>query len=128
MAHGETSTAVSQAPPLAMGLRLNLSLMMFLQFAVWGAWSVVFFPYLERLGFSKEQAGFLVGNMALGAIFASFFAGYIADRFFASERMMAVLHLVGAGLLFWISQIQNPEYYWLLFASRLLMPCSTIQR
>ncbi len=116
MAHGETSTGTSQAPPLAMGLRINLSFMMFLQFAVWGAWFVVFVPYLERKGFSKEETGALFGNFALGAIFSSLFAGYIADRFFASERMMAVLHLAGAGLLYWMAQIQNPNEYWLLFA------------
>jgi nucleoside transporter len=116
MAHGETSTAVSQTPPLAMGLRLNLSLMMFLEFAVWGSWYVVFVPYLVKLGFSKAQAGALIGNFALGATFSTLFAGYIADRFFASERMMAVLHLAGAGLLYWMAQIQNPDDYWLLFA------------
>jgi nucleoside transporter len=104
------------APPLALGLRLNLSLMMFLEFAVWGSWFVVFYPYLKGKGFSDEQAGALVGNLALGAIFSSLFAGYIADRFFASERMMAVLHLLGAGLLYWMAQIQDASQYWLLFS------------
>jgi nucleoside transporter len=120
MAHGETSTAVSQTPPLAMGLRLNLSLMMFLEFAVWGSWYVNFYPYLKGKGFADEQAGALMGNFALGAIFSSLFAGYIADRFFASERMMAVLHLVGAGLLYWMAQIQNADDYWLLFVVSLM--------
>lgn len=116
MAYGDTSTPQLQTPPLEMGLRLNLSLMMFLEFAVWGSWYVVFFPYLKGKGFTDEQAGALMGNFALGAIFSSLFAGYIADRFFASERMMAVLHLVGAGLLYWMAQIQDPSEYWLLFA------------
>lgn len=116
MAHEGTSITLSQSPPLAMKLRVNLSLMMFLEFAVWGSWYVVFYPYLKGKGFSDEQAGALMGNFALGAIFSSLFAGYIADRFFSSERMMAVLHLVGAGLLYWMAQIQNPSDYWLLFA------------
>lgn len=116
MAYEETSTPQLKTPPLAMGLRLNLSLMMFLEFAVWGSWYVVFYPYLKGKGFTDEQAGALMGNFALGAIFSSLFAGYIADRFFASERMMAVLHLVGAGLLYWMAQIQSPSDYWLLFA------------
>jgi nucleoside transporter len=116
MAYEDTSASGSQTPPLAMGVRLNLSLMMFLEFAVWGSWYVVFYPYLKGKGFSDEQAGALIGNFALGAIFSSLFAGYIADRFFASERMMAVLHLIGAGLLYWMAQIQNPDDYWLLFA------------
>jgi len=122
MANGETVASETPvpsgtaAPPLAPGLRLNLSLMMFLEFAVWGSWFVVFYPYLKGKGFSDEQAGALVGNLALGAIFSSLFAGYIADRFFASEYMMAVLHLLGAGLLYWMAQIQDPSEYWLLFS------------
>jgi nucleoside transporter len=106
----------SAAPPLDMGLRIRLSIMMFLQFAIWGAWFVVFYPYLTGKGFTDAQAGYLIGNMALGAIISTMFAGHIADRFFASERMMAVLHLVGAGLLYWMAQIQSPDEYWLLFA------------
>lgn len=116
MANGGTSTGALQTPPLPLAVRVNLSLMMFLEFAVWGAWFVVFYPYLKGKGFSDEQAGALIGNLALGAIFSSLFAGYIADRFFASERMMAVLHLAGAGLLYWMAQIQSPRQYWLLFA------------
>ncbi|HEY1378508.1 MAG TPA: MFS transporter [Gemmataceae bacterium] len=109
----ETATA---APPLDMELRIRLSIMMFLQFAIWGAWFVVFFPYLTGKGFTPAQAGALIGNMALGAIISTMFAGYIADRFFASERMMAVLHLGGAGLLYWMAQIQDPNQFWDLFA------------
>jgi nucleoside transporter len=99
-----------------MGLRIRLSIMMFLQFAIWGAWFVVFYPYLTGKGFSDTQAGSLIGTMALGAIISTMFAGHIADRFFSSERMMAVLHLAGAGLLYWMSQIQSPDQYGLLFA------------
>jgi nucleoside transporter len=115
MASAEESAGRTSAPPLGMGVRLNLSVMMFLQFAIWGAWFVVFYPYLKGKGFSDEQASQLIGNMALGAIFSTIFAGYIADRFFANERMMAVLHLVGAALLYWMAQIEGPEQYWMLF-------------
>jgi nucleoside transporter len=99
-----------------MGTRINLSIMMFLQFAVWGAWFVVFYPYLKGKGFSDDQAGALIGNMALGAIFSTMFAGYIADRFFSSEKLMAICHLAGAGLLYWMAQIDSPRQYWVLFA------------
>jgi nucleoside transporter len=103
-------------PPLDMGLRFRLSVMMFLQFAVWGAWFVVYYPFLTGRGFTDAQAGSIFGNMALGAILSTLFAGYLADRVFASERMMAVLHLAGAGLLYWMAQIQTPDQYGLLFA------------
>ena len=75
-------SAVSSAakPPLSLPLRLNLSVMMFLQFGIWGAWFVVFFPYLRGLNFTGEQAGALMGNMALGAIFSTIFAGYVATK------------------------------------------------
>jgi nucleoside transporter len=112
----ESTTAPTAIPPMPMGLRVNLSILMFLQFAVWGAWFVVFYPYLTGKGFSDVQAGSLIGNMALGAIISTMFAGYLADRFFTSERMMAVLHLAGAGLLYWMAQIQDPSQYGLLFA------------
>jgi nucleoside transporter len=109
-------TARSPDAPLSLPLRLNLSIMMFLQFAIWGSWFVVFFPYLRGLNFSGAQAGALFGNMALGAILSNLFAGYIADRLLASEKLMAICHLVGALLLYAIAQIQNPQEYWTLFA------------
>src|SRR5262245_7464619 len=100
---------ISTAPPLAMPVRVNLSIMMFLQFAIWGAWFVVFFPYLLGNGFTGTQAGALVGNMALGAIFSTIFAGYIADRLISSEKLMAICHLLGAVLLYGVAQIQDPN-------------------
>jgi nucleoside transporter len=104
------------APPLAMGTRVQLSVMMLLQFATWGAWFVVFFPYLIGLKFSGAQAGALIGNMALGAILSTLFAGYIADRLMSSEKLMALCHLGGAGLLYAVAQIQSPDQYYTLYA------------
>jgi nucleoside transporter len=108
--------APSSAPPLEMGLRLKLSVMMFLQFAIWGAWFVVFFPYLTNLKFTGEQAGALIGNMALGAILSTIFAGFVADRILDSRLLMAICHLAGAGLLFFIAQEQDPQNYNTLYA------------
>jgi nucleoside transporter len=104
------------APPLDSGLRLKLSVMMFLQFAIWGAWFVVFFPYLTNLKFTGEQAGALIGNMALGAILSTIFAGFVADRLMDSRLLMAICHLVGAGLLYLIAQEQDPQKYSILYA------------
>jgi nucleoside transporter len=115
MAHAVGPTT-STAPLLSVGLRLNLSVMMFLQFAVWGSWFVIFFPYLRGLNFSGQEAGALIGNMALGAIFSTIFAGYLADRLMASERLMAICHLAGAGVLYLIAQVQDPGQYSTLFA------------
>jgi nucleoside transporter len=111
MGTNDNPASSTAALPLAMGLRLNLSVMMFLQFAIWGAWFVVFTSYLGTLGFSGTQAGLLFGNMALGAIISPMIVGMIADRFFASERLMAILHFAGAGLLFWMAQIKDPSQF-----------------
>jgi nucleoside transporter len=117
MGSAATSTATpSAAPPLGLGLRLNLSVMMFLQFAVWGAWFVVFMPYVLKLGFTGVQAGLLIGNMALGAMISPMLVGLVADRYFASERLMALLHLAGAGLLYWMAQIHDPNQFALFYA------------
>jgi nucleoside transporter len=97
--------SASTAPPLNMGVRVQLSVMMFLQFAVWGSWFTVFGNRLAALGLG-DYVGSMYGTMALGSIFAPLIVGQIADRYFASEKLMAILHLAGAGLLFWMSQFQ----------------------
>src|SRR5258705_6383760 len=93
--------------------RLKLSVMMFLQYFVWGAWSVTMGTWLaETLHFSGEQIGLAAGSTALAAMISPFFVGMVADRFLATERILAVLHLVGGAILFYAStQVTFGSFY-----------------
>lgn len=79
----------------------QLGIMMFLQYAIWGAWAPVLSAYLESdLGFTGLQWGAIYALLPLATIIAPFIGGQLADRYFSSERIIGVLQLAGAGLLF----------------------------
>ena len=86
--------------------RIILSLMMFLNYFIWGSWYVTLGAYLTiHLKFSGTQAGAVFGTTAIACMTSPFFVGLIADRFFASERVLATLHLLGAILLFFVTKV-----------------------
>jgi nucleoside transporter len=79
--------------------------MMFLNYVVWGAWYVTIGTWLTAtLKFSGTQTGAVFGTTALASMISPFFVGLIADRYFATERLLASLHLIGAVLLYCIAQ------------------------
>ncbi len=83
------------------GINARLSAMMFLQFFIWGGWFVTLGTFLTTtLAASGGQVGMAFSTQSWGAIFAPFVIGLIADRFFNAERILAVLHLLGAALLY----------------------------
>ena len=98
--------------------RIRLSLMMFLNYVIWGSWYVTLGAYLTiNLKFTGTQAGAVFGTTALACMISPFFVGLIADRFFASERVLAALHLLGAVLLLFVTKATSfGPVYALMFA------------
>lgn len=102
--------------------RFQLSAMMFLQFFIWGAWYVTMGTYLDKvLGASGVQVGAAYSAMAIATIISPFFVGMIADKFFPAQKVMGVLHLTGAALLFYLTKITDAGFfYWILLLYSLL--------
>jgi nucleoside transporter len=86
---------------MSTAIRIKLSLMMFLEFFIWGAWFVTLGTYLlHNLNASGTQVGVAFLTQSIGAIVAPFIVGLIADRYFSAQKILGVLHLAGA-LLLW---------------------------
>lgn len=82
-------------------INIRLSIMMFLQFFIWGGWFVTLGTFLgSNLGASGGQVGMAFSTQSWGAIIAPFIIGLIADRYFNAERILGILHLVGAVLMY----------------------------
>lgn len=81
--------------------RFKLSAMMFLEFFIWGAWFVTLGTFLgNNLKASGAETGAVFSTQSWGAIIAPFIVGLIADRYFNAERILGVLHIVGAILMY----------------------------
>lgn len=89
-------------------IKLRLSVFMFLQYFIWGAWYVSMGAYMANtLKFGGEQIGAAYGAFAIGSMISPFFVGLIADRFFASQKLLAVLGIGGGVAMFALAQVQT---------------------
>ena len=89
---------------MRLATRIQLSAMMFLEFFIWGAWFVTMGRFLSaQLNASGADTGLAYGTQSWGAIIAPFIVGLIADRYFNAERILGVLHIIGAILLWFLA-------------------------
>lgn len=95
--------------------RVQLSIMMFLQFVVWGAWYGQLSKYLFAINFTGAQVGNIYATFSIAMIISPFFIGMLADRFFSAQKVLGILNLVGAGLLFLLTTITDYDvFYWVM--------------
>ena len=104
-------------------IQVRLSIMMFLQFFIWGAFFVPMGGYLGKIFASyKGELNSIIGNtyatQTWAALFAPLIVGFVADRLFNKERVNGILHLLGGGLLLWCSSITDSptEFFWAMMA------------
>ncbi len=100
--------------PLDGGLKFRLSIMMFLQYAIWGAWLPLLWDLLMNAkGFTGAEVGNIFAVGAVGAIFGPFIAGQVADRWFRTERFLALSHLIGGGLAWKMASLDDYNtFFW----------------
>jgi nucleoside transporter len=106
-------------------VRLQLSIMMFLQYAIWGSWGVTMATYLGAAHkFQGVEIGWVYNTMQIGAILSPLFIGIIADRLFATQTVLSICHLTGAGILWAAATADTPRNVFLLMLAygMLFMP------
>jgi len=104
---------------------VQLAFMMFVQYFIWSAWYVTMGTYMgTNLHSSDKEIGMAFSALAIATMISPFFIGMVADRYFAAQKIMGVLHLVGALLLFLTPTIHNNDvFFWIiLLYSILYMP------
>ena len=94
-------------------IKLQLSFMMFLEFFIWGGWFVTLGTFMgQNLGAEGSEIAAAFSTQSWGAIIAPFIIGLIADRYFNAERILGVLHLIGAGLMYMMSEATSAAVFY----------------
>jgi nucleoside transporter len=98
--------------------KIQLMFMMFLMFFTWGSWYGQMSKYLlETLHATGDQVGMAYTTFSIASIAAPFFVGLIADRYFAAQKVMGVLNILGAIILYFLAQNTSAEnFFWYILA------------
>ena len=108
-------------------IKIQLSAMMFLQFFIWGAWFVTLGTFLgNNMNASGGQIGAAFGTQSWGAIIAPFIVGMIADRYFNAEKILGFLHLIGASLMYFMSQSNDFSAFYPLVLGYMIVYMPTL--
>ncbi len=108
-------------------IKIQLSFMMFLQFFIWGGWFVTLGTFLgNNLSATGGQIAMAFSTQSWGAIIAPVFIGLIADRYFNAEKILGILHLLGSGLLFLMSQTNDFSFFYLYVFSYMVLYMPTL--
>ena len=102
-----------------MSVKNRLILMNFLQFFIWGAWLITIGGYwFQNKGWSGSDFGIIFSTMGIASLFMPALSGIIADRWINAEKLLGVYHIIGALLLFYIPQVDNPDtFFWVMMAN-----------
>lgn len=108
-----------------MKIKIQLTILNFIQFFIWGCWLISFGGYMfNSLGFTGVQVGSIYATMGIASLFMPALLGIVADRWINTERVLANCHIIGAGLLYWASTETgyNRLYWIMLLYSMVYMP------
>src|SRR5215218_5078732 len=100
----------------------SLSLMMFLEYFIWGSWYVTMGSYMsEHLHSSGVQIGAAYSALAIATMISPFFVGMVADKYFAAQKILGLLHIIGGALLYLATTVDgNSGFYWVILVYSLM--------
>ncbi|OYT16971.1 MAG: MFS transporter [Bacteroidetes bacterium 4572_77] len=102
-----------------MSIKNRLIIMNFLQFFIWGAWLITIGGYwFQNRGWSGSDFGIIFSTMGFASLLMPALSGIIADRWINAEKLLGIFHLIGASLLFYLPQVNNPQaFFWVMMVN-----------